>query len=266
MSDRLRLDLVLNDFVAGAHAFRKITLLSDGTPWRPLIHVRDMARAIDWALDRPAEQGGSFLALNTGSDEWNYQIRQLADTVAGDRPGRRGERARRRSSRRTLVQGRLRPLPRARARPPTAGRPGARRSRISRPAWSAWASPIPTSATRAGPAASARRPPRRRARRPRRSSGRSRPGAPWLSAGSARAPLRLTFADLGTSPLANSFLSRGAAATGEPSSRCTPTSASSASSSSSRSSRRPREIFSDYAYFSSSPTAGSSTRAPTWRR
>jgi nucleoside-diphosphate-sugar epimerase len=82
MTDRLRLDLVLNDFVAGAHAFREVTLLSDGTPWRPLIHVRDMARAIDWALGRPAEQGGAFLALNTGSNEWNYQIRQLADAVA----------------------------------------------------------------------------------------------------------------------------------------------------------------------------------------
>jgi nucleoside-diphosphate-sugar epimerase len=87
MSDRLRLDLVLNDFVAGAHAFRQITILSDGTPWRPLIHVRDMARAIDWAVDRPAGQGGAFLALNTGSDEWNYQIRQLADAVAELVPG-----------------------------------------------------------------------------------------------------------------------------------------------------------------------------------
>jgi len=87
MSDRLRLDLVLNDFVAGAHAFREITILSDGTPWRPLIHVRDMARAIDWALDRPAANGGAFLALNTGSDEWNYQIRELADTVASVVPG-----------------------------------------------------------------------------------------------------------------------------------------------------------------------------------
>src|SRR6185503_14087773 len=87
MSDRLRLDLVLNDFVAGAYAFRQITLLSDGTPWRPLIHVRDMARAIDWAVDREAGHGGTFLALNTGSDEWNYQIRQLADAVAEIVPG-----------------------------------------------------------------------------------------------------------------------------------------------------------------------------------
>jgi len=82
MSDRLRLDLVLNDFVAGAYAFREITILSDGTPWRPLIHVRDMARAIDWALDRTADNGGAYLAVNAGSDEWNYQIRQLADAVA----------------------------------------------------------------------------------------------------------------------------------------------------------------------------------------
>ena len=87
MTDRLRLDLVLNDFVAGAHAFREITLLSDGTPWRPLIHVRDMARAIDWALDRQADPAGAFLALNAGSDEWNYQIRQLADAVATIVPG-----------------------------------------------------------------------------------------------------------------------------------------------------------------------------------
>ena len=78
---------MLNDFVAGAHAFREITLLSDGTPWRPLIHVRDMARAIDWALDRPPGHGGAFLALNAGSDEWNYQIRQLADAVAEIVPG-----------------------------------------------------------------------------------------------------------------------------------------------------------------------------------
>ena len=52
MSDRLRLDLVLNDFVAGAVAYKKISILSDGTPWRPLIHVKDMARAIDWAIQK----------------------------------------------------------------------------------------------------------------------------------------------------------------------------------------------------------------------
>lgn len=86
-SDRLRLDLVLNDFVAGAIASKKVTVLSDGTPWRPLIHVNDMALAMDWAIERDSGQGGSFLALNSGSNEWNYQVRDLAEAVAEIIPG-----------------------------------------------------------------------------------------------------------------------------------------------------------------------------------
>ena len=82
MSDRLRLDLVLNDFVAGAVASKKITILSDGTPWRPLINVKDMARAIDWAVSREPADGDDFLAINIGSDEWNYQVKDLAEAVA----------------------------------------------------------------------------------------------------------------------------------------------------------------------------------------
>lgn len=82
MSDRLRLDLVLNDFVAGAIASKKITILSDGTPWRPLINIRDMARAIEWAIIRDIAAGGEFLAVNVGSDEWNYQVKDLAAAVA----------------------------------------------------------------------------------------------------------------------------------------------------------------------------------------
>jgi nucleoside-diphosphate-sugar epimerase len=81
MSDRLRLDLVLNDFVAGAFTSKRITILSDGTPWRPLINVKDMARAIDWAIDRDSATG-SFLAVNVGSDAWNYQVKDLAHAVA----------------------------------------------------------------------------------------------------------------------------------------------------------------------------------------
>jgi nucleoside-diphosphate-sugar epimerase len=81
MAPRLRLDLVLNDFVAGALANGEISVLSDGTPWRPLIHVRDMARAIEWATTRPPENGGSFLTVNVGADRWNYQVRELAETV-----------------------------------------------------------------------------------------------------------------------------------------------------------------------------------------
>lgn len=87
MSERLRLDLVLNDFVAGAVAERKISILSDGTPWRPLIHVDDMARAMDWAMTRTGDRGGDFLVINVGSDQWNYQVRELADAVAKAIPG-----------------------------------------------------------------------------------------------------------------------------------------------------------------------------------
>ncbi len=81
-SERLRLDLVLNDFVASARASRKITILSDGTPWRPLIHVNDMARALEWAVLRPAASGGHHLVVNAGSDPWNHQVRDLAHAVA----------------------------------------------------------------------------------------------------------------------------------------------------------------------------------------
>ena len=87
MSDRLRLDLVLNDFVACAIASREITVLSDGTPWRPLIDVEDMARAILWAIVRKPENGGKFLAVNAGRDESNYQVRELAEAVARQVPG-----------------------------------------------------------------------------------------------------------------------------------------------------------------------------------
>ncbi|MFZ2168835.1 MAG: SDR family oxidoreductase, partial [Methylococcaceae bacterium] len=86
-SDRLRLDLVLNDFVAGAVAEKKITVMSDGTPWRPLIAVPDMAKAMDWAISRSLDKGGAYLAVNAGSNNWNYQVRDLATTVAQVIPG-----------------------------------------------------------------------------------------------------------------------------------------------------------------------------------
>jgi nucleoside-diphosphate-sugar epimerase len=86
MSERLRLDLVLNDFVAAAVATKRVQILSDGTPWRPLIHIEDMARAIDWAVGRDASTG-SFLAVNAGEDGWNYQVRDLATAVADVLPG-----------------------------------------------------------------------------------------------------------------------------------------------------------------------------------
>jgi len=87
MSDRLRLDLVLNDFVAGAIINKSISILSDGTPWRPLINVLDMARAIEWGVGREQSNGGAFLAVNAGSNEWNCQVKDLARAVAEIVPG-----------------------------------------------------------------------------------------------------------------------------------------------------------------------------------
>jgi nucleoside-diphosphate-sugar epimerase len=87
MSERLRLDLVLNDFVATAVATGRINILSDGSPWRPLIDVNDMARAIEWAIVRDADAGGNYLVVNAGSEEANHQVRDLAAAVAAELPG-----------------------------------------------------------------------------------------------------------------------------------------------------------------------------------
>lgn len=87
MSDRLRLDLVLNDFVACALTTGQISVLSDGSPWRPLIDVRDMARSIEWAATRSLDNGGRFLTVNAGIDSANYQVRDLAEAVARQVPG-----------------------------------------------------------------------------------------------------------------------------------------------------------------------------------
>lgn len=86
-SERTRLDLVINDFVASAITNGFIDILSDGTPWRPLIHISDMARAIDWGVNRKAANGGLMLSVNAGSDSWNYQIKDLAYAVAAQIPG-----------------------------------------------------------------------------------------------------------------------------------------------------------------------------------
>ena len=88
-SERLRLDLVLNDFVAGAVASGEISILSDGSPWRPLIDIKDMARAIDWAISRDNVNGGDFLAVNVGNEAGNYQVKDLAEAVASAIPGTR---------------------------------------------------------------------------------------------------------------------------------------------------------------------------------
>ena len=96
VSDRLRLDLVLNDFVASAVTTGTINVLSDGTPWRPLIDVRDMARAIEWALIRDIADGGPVLSINVGAQDSNYQVRDLAAAVADQSRAPRSASTRRR--------------------------------------------------------------------------------------------------------------------------------------------------------------------------
>ena len=79
-SPKLRLDLVFNDFVANSITKKKILILSDGKPWRPLIHVKDMARSINWAIDFISKK--NFIALNVGSNKWTFTIKKLANIVA----------------------------------------------------------------------------------------------------------------------------------------------------------------------------------------
>ena len=79
-SSNLRLDLVLNDLVASALKNKKVEVLSDGTPWRPLIHVKDMARAIFWAINYIPKN--YFLPINVGSKEFTFQIKDFAKLVS----------------------------------------------------------------------------------------------------------------------------------------------------------------------------------------
>ena len=80
-SPRLRLDIVLNNLVGWALTTGKVRILSDGTPWRPLVHVEDIARATLAALEAPADvvRGEAF---NVGSDADNHRVRDLAEIAS----------------------------------------------------------------------------------------------------------------------------------------------------------------------------------------
>ncbi|NOY30436.1 MAG: SDR family oxidoreductase [Planctomycetes bacterium] len=86
VSPRLRLDLVLNDLVSSAFLTGKILMLSDGTPWRPLVHVEDIARAFIAAARAPRAAVHNE-AFNIGATSENYQISELADIVCRTVPG-----------------------------------------------------------------------------------------------------------------------------------------------------------------------------------
>ncbi len=85
-SPRMRFDIVLNNLIAHAYTSGRILMMSDGTPWRPIIHVEDMARAFLATLEAdPTEISGE--AFNVCRTENNYQIRDLAEIVADTVPG-----------------------------------------------------------------------------------------------------------------------------------------------------------------------------------
>jgi nucleoside-diphosphate-sugar epimerase len=84
-SPRMRFDIVLNNLAGLAWTSRKIAMTSDGSPWRPLVHVEDIAEAMALALEAPRDAIDGEI-FNVGSDEQNYQIRQIADIVASAFP------------------------------------------------------------------------------------------------------------------------------------------------------------------------------------
>lgn len=89
-SPRLRLDIVLNDLVASAFTNGRIYIKSDGTPWRPIVHIRDIIAAVIAVLDARRETVHNQ-TFNVGRNGENFRIRELADIVAEVIPGCRVE-------------------------------------------------------------------------------------------------------------------------------------------------------------------------------
>ena len=96
LSPRIRFDIVLNNLVAWAVTTGLIYLKSDGSPWRPIVHIEDISRAFIAALEAPEERVHNE-AFNVGCTEHNYRIRDIAEIVAERGawlPGRDGARRR----------------------------------------------------------------------------------------------------------------------------------------------------------------------------
>lgn len=86
VSPRLRLDIVLNDLVASALTTGRVYIKSDGTPWRPIVHIRDIIAAALAAMEAPRETVYNQ-TFNVGLTEENYRVRELAEIVAETVPG-----------------------------------------------------------------------------------------------------------------------------------------------------------------------------------
>jgi nucleoside-diphosphate-sugar epimerase len=81
----MRFDIVLNNLAGLAWTKREIRLSSDGTPWRPLVHIADIGRAILETLSAPADAVRSEI-FNVGSDDQNYRVLEIADAVSAAFP------------------------------------------------------------------------------------------------------------------------------------------------------------------------------------
>lgn len=90
VSPRIRFDIVLNNLVAWAVTTGRIYLKSDGSPWRPIVHIEDISRAFIAALEAP-EEAVFNQAFNVGQTGHNYRIRDIAEIVAEVVPGCRLE-------------------------------------------------------------------------------------------------------------------------------------------------------------------------------
>lgn len=90
VSPYLRLDVVLNNLVAWAFTTGRVYIMSDGSPWRPIVHIEDITQAILCVLEAP-EAAVHNQTFNVGATEENYQVRELAEIVAETVPGCRIE-------------------------------------------------------------------------------------------------------------------------------------------------------------------------------
>ncbi len=86
VSPRLRLDLVVNNLCAVGFLTKELLILSDGTPWRPLVHIEDFCAAFAAALQAPAEQIHAQ-AFNVGTDAGNYRVSEIAEAIRLQLPG-----------------------------------------------------------------------------------------------------------------------------------------------------------------------------------
>ncbi|WP_322510674.1 SDR family oxidoreductase [Chloroflexus sp.] len=85
-SPRQRFDVVLNNLSGLAWTTGKIAMISDGSPWRPLVHILDIAHAVACALEAPRETIHNQI-FNVGDSRYNYRVREIAEIVAEVFPG-----------------------------------------------------------------------------------------------------------------------------------------------------------------------------------